>query len=150
MSSLILGESLLTREDFQLLSGRHQKDAQSLLEKNGPEGAVYFAGYAVECALKACIAKHMREGHFPPRRKFVEDCYVHDIAKLFQTAELWTLFTDAQKLNPGLNASWQLVKIWNEQKRYDVQTVSQDEAEAFFKAVVDPTDGVLTWIRSHW
>src|SRR5919106_3680906 len=32
-----------------------------------PSGAYYLAGYAVECGLKACIAKQVRRHEFPDR-----------------------------------------------------------------------------------
>jgi len=33
------------------------------------DGAYYLAGYAVECALKACIAKGTQRFEFPDKRK---------------------------------------------------------------------------------
>jgi len=47
-----------------------------------------LAGYAVECALKACIAKLTQQHDFPPERKFIEDCYSHEIDKLLRASGL--------------------------------------------------------------
>ena len=44
------------------------KEAAVLLQNGCPEGAYYLAGYAVECALKACVAKQTREHDFPDRK----------------------------------------------------------------------------------
>jgi len=41
------------------------KDAEVLLQKGRNEAAYYLAGYAVECALKACIAKQTKRHEFP-------------------------------------------------------------------------------------
>jgi HEPN domain-containing protein len=47
----------MTRKDLQKLAAIRLKEAKLLLAANAPDGAYYLAGYAVECALKACIAK---------------------------------------------------------------------------------------------
>jgi len=36
------------------------------------DGAYYLAGYAVECAIKACIAKGTRRYEFPDKRKVLQ------------------------------------------------------------------------------
>ena len=45
------------------------KEAAALLDLGLADGAFYLAGYAVECALKVCIAKSTRRGEFPDRDK---------------------------------------------------------------------------------
>ena len=47
-----------------------------------------MAGYAVECALKACIAKRTQAHDFPPKPQFVRDLYQHDIESLANLAGL--------------------------------------------------------------
>lgn len=48
----------LTRKDFQTLAEDRLADAQTLLKtQSNWSGAYYISGYAVECALKACICK---------------------------------------------------------------------------------------------
>src|SRR6267154_1899434 len=56
-------------------------DAQVLLAGQRWSGAYYVAGYAVECGLKACIARLTAEHDFPPKVKFVQDCYTHELLK---------------------------------------------------------------------
>ena len=48
---------LVDRKDLQELSKVRLKEATALLKLGLFDGAYYLAGYAVECALKACIAK---------------------------------------------------------------------------------------------
>jgi HEPN domain-containing protein len=50
----------MTRRDFQALSATRLREARALLKTGNPEGAYYLAGYAIECALKACVAKKTR------------------------------------------------------------------------------------------
>lgn len=57
-----------------------------LLDRRRYDGAYYLAGYVVECALKACIAKGTRRFDFPPRA--VQDIYTHDLARLLRQAGL--------------------------------------------------------------
>lgn len=45
----------MNREDFQRVSEIRLRESRALLAAGFPEGAYYLAGYAVECALKACI-----------------------------------------------------------------------------------------------
>ncbi len=42
-------------------------DAAALLQAGRYAGAYYIAGYVIECALKACIARNTRQGEFPPK-----------------------------------------------------------------------------------
>ena len=54
------------RSDFQKLAEDRIADAGALFEAHRYDAAYYLAGYAVECALKACIAKRF------PRRQAQE------------------------------------------------------------------------------
>ncbi len=77
----------LNRELLQRLSEQHLGDAQALLELKRWPGAYYLAGYSVECALKACIAKLTKVHDFPDR-DFARDIYTHRLAVLVGLAEL--------------------------------------------------------------
>jgi HEPN domain-containing protein len=77
----------MNRIDFQEIAELRLQESRALLVAGLPEGAYYLAGYAVECALKSCIAKKTREHDFP-EKKLVNDSHTHDIGKLLQLAEL--------------------------------------------------------------
>ena len=55
----------MNRNDFQKISRLRVKEAKALLDNGYPAGAYYLMGYAVECALKACIAKQTKRYDFP-------------------------------------------------------------------------------------
>jgi hypothetical protein len=55
----------VTRADFQRLANDRIADARALLAAKRWSAAYYLAGYAVEAALKACIAKLMKAEEFP-------------------------------------------------------------------------------------
>jgi HEPN domain-containing protein len=50
----------MNRTDLQNLAEERLGDAEVLLASNRYSGAYYIVGYAVECGLKACIAKLTR------------------------------------------------------------------------------------------
>lgn len=50
---------------LQDLADRYAADAWTLPSNGRHETAYYVCGYAVECALKACVAKKVREHAFP-------------------------------------------------------------------------------------
>ena len=88
----------MNRADFQRLAELRLKEANALLAAELPDGAYYLAGYAVECALKACIAKRTHEYDFP-EKKLVNDSHTHDIKILLRLAGL----SDQLKIDIGRN-----------------------------------------------
>lgn len=55
----------MVRRDFQDLATVRIREAESLLAAGLFDGAYYLAGLAVECALKACIAKATQQYDSP-------------------------------------------------------------------------------------
>jgi HEPN domain-containing protein len=101
----------MNRADFQRLSRLRIAEAKNLLDGGHYAGAYYLAGYAVECALKACVAKLTRRYDFPPDGKFVtNNIYTHDLEKLLRAANLWSLFQSDMMAEPTLARYWGLVK----------------------------------------
>jgi HEPN domain-containing protein len=137
----------MNRNDFQRLAELKHKEAKTLLAAGFPEGAYYLAGYAIECALKACIAKKTLQHDFPDK-KLVEKSYTHDIEKLLEATGLAGLLKSALVGNEGLKQDWETVREWSEQSRYEVSTFQ--EAAALLKAIEDQAGGLLPWIQLHW
>ena len=75
----------MDRNDFQVLARIRLKEARALLSAGLFDGAYYLAGYAAECALKACIAKATRRYEFPDRAR-VSACHTHDVVELVKQA----------------------------------------------------------------
>jgi HEPN domain-containing protein len=133
----------VNRADLQKLAEERLEEAEVLLRAKKYSGAYYLAGYAVECALKACLAKRTRRHDFP-EKPFADKCYTHDVEKLAVLAQLKT----AIEADPLLKANWIVVKDWNEQARYERKT--RAKAQELYDAITDPSHGVLPWIKSHW
>ena len=77
----------MNRTELQRLANERISDAKVLLAARHWSGAYYVAGYAVECALKACIAKLMKSEEFPDKR-FAEKCWTHKLTQLLELGGL--------------------------------------------------------------
>jgi hypothetical protein len=139
-------EAPVTRRRFQKLAELRAQEAAVLLQNRKLQGAYYLSGYAVECALKACIAKETKRHEFPPRQDYVRDVYTHDLNKLLRLARLDKQLENDMKLNPALGINWGVVKDWAEQRRYVTAGLKGND---MYKALLGP-GGVLTWIKQHW
>ncbi len=112
------------------------------------EGAYYLAGYAIECALKACVAKQIQEFDFPDKR-LAERSYTHDLVQLLHISGVEATFADAIRADKALGWSWGTLKEWSEANRYRLD-VTQKSAEDMLAAVGNETSGVLSWLKRHW
>jgi HEPN domain-containing protein len=136
----------MKRIDFQQLAELRFKEAKALLAEGFPEGAYYLAGYAVECALKACIAKRTQEHDFPEKESI--QFYSHDLEKLLGFAKLKNEFDLALRAGPAMDANWIIVKDWSETSRYERKTIA--DATGLLKAIEDQTGGLLPWVQKRW
>ena len=138
----------MNRDDLRDLALQRLEDTRVLLEKDRYAAAYYLSGYAVECGLKACIAKHTRQFDFPPEPSAINKIYVHDLSVLVKSAGLeQDLKADSEK-HKEFDKNWTLVKDWSEKSRY--QTRTKVEAYGLFGAISDSKHGVLQWISRHW
>jgi hypothetical protein len=132
----------LNRQDFMTLSDLRFREAECLVAAGMLDGAYYLMGYALECALKAAIAKMTKEHDFPPDRKYSERVYVHDLEKLLSAAEL---DQDLQNEGERMTRLWGVARDWSEHSRYEVgRTASQ--MQDFHAAA----SAVLAWVRVRW
>lgn len=111
-------------------------------------GAYYLAGYSVECALKACIAKQTNRYDFPNKRVATE-AWTHDLQKLVQLAGVWPDLERDMKASQALQLNWTIVKDWSEAVRYDT-TITKAQARDLYSACTTRRTGVLPWIRERW
>ena len=138
----------MNRYDLQKLSKVRVREAGILLNNKCYEGAYYLLGYAVECALKACIAKQTKAFDFPDR-KLINDIYTHDLEKLLNASGLKADHQNECRTNPNFQLNWLVVKDWSEQARY-MDQVTRQKAKDFRSAVVGRKNGVLQWLQKRW
>ncbi len=119
-----------------------------LLDTNLYEGSYYLAGYSVECALKACIARQIRAHDFPDR-KLVKDVFTHNLQTLIKLAGLEPALRATEQSNSGFGDNWQVVKDWSEEARYETN-VEEQVAKDLYLAITHRRNGVLTWLKKYW
>jgi HEPN domain-containing protein len=138
----------MNRTDLQLLAEDRLADAEILLA-NGRFGAAYYlAGYAVECALKACIAKLTKAEDFPIKNS-TSTVYIHDLRKLAAVAKVDVAIAQLTNADPAFQQNWEIVTEWSEESRYD-RAVDQGLAELMMNAVANARSGVLRCIKRYW
>jgi HEPN domain-containing protein len=98
------------RKDLQALSRVRLREAKALLDAGLCDGAYYLAGYAVECALKACIAKATKRHEFPDKAR-VLGSYTHDLPELLRRADLERARIERERLDSEFGRNWSIVKI---------------------------------------
>jgi HEPN domain-containing protein len=135
----------MNRTDLQRLSNTRIREAKTLFEAGEYSGAYYLAGYAVECALKACFARSVRRYDFPD--KSTKDIFIHKLSKLLGFAQLEKELQKAKQADPRLEAAWNVVTDWTEESRYAVWT--RADAERLLSAI-KARGGVLPWIKRRW
>jgi HEPN domain-containing protein len=137
----------MNRSDFQILAEIRLREAKALLADKKFDGAYYLCGYAVECALKSCIAKLTKKHDFPDKT-LVINSYVHDLVKLIEVCGLESSLTKEINSDPEFGNYWSIVKDWKESSRYERNR--QKKACAPYQAITDEKKGVLKWIKQHW
>jgi HEPN domain-containing protein len=137
----------MNRNDLRSLARVRLKEARVLLKGKLFDGAYYLAGYAIECALKACVASKTKRHDYPDKQT-VADSYTHDLKTLLRVAGLNAELEQATVADKALQAHWQVVLGWKEVSRY--QRTSGAMATALVRAVADTQHGVLRWLRQHW
>jgi HEPN domain-containing protein len=136
----------VNRNDFRKLAVIRLEDARILLRHGRFEGCFYLSGYAVECGLKACIAKLTKRHDFPDIS--LKEAYTHDLTKLLKIAGLEEPRNREFELDRGFEFNWHVVKEWKAESRY--ANPDRQQTESLFNAVADSKHGVLRWLKQQW
>ena len=134
-------------KEFQELSTTRLKEAQALLDLDLWDGAYYLAGYSVECALKACIAKTAKRFEFPDKKR-VDASHSHNLRELIKIAGLENARIEIESIDEGFRINWETVQSWSEQSRYRRHTPKS--AQELVTGIGDKRHGVMRWIKLHW
>lgn len=138
----------MNRATFQRISEIRTREASALLTVGHYLGAYYLVGYAVECALKACMAKQVRRYDFPDR-KLANEAFTHDLEKLMKLSGLAPELEKEMETNKPLELNWAVVKDWSESSRYEIG-ITEAQARDLYSACTARINGVLNRIRRKW
>jgi len=138
----------MNRDDLQRISKLRVEEARALRGKGFYSGAYYLLGYAVECALKACIAKQIVKYDFPDK-KMINQSYTHDLEQLLSVANLKLKLGAEMNINADLKLNWSIVTGWKEHSRYE-HHISKATMKDFYYAVTSSKNGVLKWLKKYW
>lgn len=138
----------MNRSDLQIISRLRVKEAKKLLDAGYSSGAYYLLGYAVECAIKSCIAKNVKKHDFPDK-DLTNRAFKHTLNELLQTAGLWQKLLSDIKSDQNLNNNWAVVKDWKVESRYST-SVSKIKASDFYSACTARNNGILKWLKNYW
>lgn len=92
----------MNRTYFQRIAKMRVNEAKALLDGGHYPGAYYLLGYAVECALKACVAKQVKRYDFPDK-KVANEAFTHDLEKLVKVAGIGPDFENDRKTDTILD-----------------------------------------------
>ena len=139
--------SMLTKSDLEKLAQIRLDDAVLLFQAGRSSSAYYLVGYAVELALKVCIAELILPNAIPDKELIIAT-YKHNLDSLLGTAGLRPQFDQDRKTDTQFGAYWAIANNWNEESRYAIwDPVS---AATLLEAVNEPKHGVFQWVRKHW
>ncbi len=134
------------RDEFREVARRRLGDARALLKAKRFDAAYYLSGIAIECALKACLAKKTKRYTFPPPHETVRNSYyIHELTKLLKAAGL---AEELDRAGPAVNANWAVIRDWRVETRYDLK--DRREAESMYKAITARNGGILRWVQTYW
>lgn len=122
-------------------------EAKALRDSSCFAGAYYLCGYAIECALKACVSKQVRENDFPDK-ELANKAHTHNLERLLSISGLEPDYVRDIKNNEQLKVNWAIIKDWNEASRYRVD-IDKEEAHDLIDACIGD-HGILDWIKAKW
>lgn len=137
----------MNKTELEIIAAIRIKEAEILLTADCYQGAYYLAGYALECTLKACIAKQVKEFDFP-NKQLANDCYTHNLTNLLTTAGLKQELAVQERQDQEFKLNWAVVNKWSEESRYEYSTEKQ-KAHDFFNAITDNKSGILPWLKNY-
>jgi HEPN domain-containing protein len=119
---------------FEQVARRVLANARFLLRHQRWHSAIYLAGYAVECRLKAAICRVKGLATLPPEYQ------THDLRALLRATGWQEEVTRDRAL---LQAFEEVVKFWQVEIRYAAKPYGRSEAMSFFAAL----GRLMTWLE---
>jgi len=126
---------------FYRCAAERYEDAEILLRAGRTTGAVYMAGYGIECTLKALILSAVPPGNIAAVLESFRGNLAHDYNWLRARYRI----SGGTILPRDINHHFTLVNYWSTDLRYVPRTLREGEAEAFLKAA----EAIIQWARGR-
>lgn len=137
----------MNKTDLEALVQIRIREAHTLLDAGQYQGAYYLAGYAVECALKSCIAKTVQQFDFP-NKQLANASHTHNLSALLKVAGLEQYLSEKEQQDEDFRVNWAIVKDWSEASRYE-RDITESRAREVFTAITDENSGILPWLTNY-
>lgn len=120
-------------------SRRRREDAETLHNARRWAGAVYMAGYAIECSLKALICYNENKNSFRETRMFQRGGYgntLHSLTLLLKESSALRRKIMLDRSNKYKNAWITITDLWQKDElRYWDRLGNEDDCQRFIDAV---------------
>lgn len=106
---------MIGTDELITIARERLNDAETLLNANRFEGAVYLCGYSIEIALKHKICKTLNWAGFPSSNREFDNyrsLKTHDLDVLLSFTGIETI------LKVTYIVEWSAIRIWNPEARY--------------------------------
>jgi hypothetical protein len=113
-----------------------REDAAVLLKKERYAGAIYLAGYCVECLLKWAVTERAESLYLPAELE------IHDLDRLLLAAGLAPALMKEGELRAVF---WALAESWGPELRYFAKAPERNEAKSLYENILK----VYSWIAEQ-
>jgi len=138
----------MNKSDLEALVDIRVSEAEVLLEYENYQGAYYLAGYAIECAIKACIAKQVQQYDFP-NKELAQKSHQHKLTDLLGVAGLKQKLREKEQADSDFELNWAVAKDWTVDSRYEC-SIESTKANDLYQAATDEKSGILAWLKTFW
>ncbi len=118
------------------------EEAEVLLKADYATGAVYLAGYGIECILKSLVLMAVPAAARPDMLKSFRGSKAHE----YEWLRSLYLTNGGARFPREINQLFTLVNDWSTDLRYTPRSVRADEAEAFLVSAV----AIIRWADGRW
>ncbi len=122
---------------FYRCAFQRQEDAQILLRADHTTGAVYLAGYGIECILKALLLSALTAATRAVMLATFRGARAHD----YEWLRTQYLQNGGSRFPREITEAFTLVNAWSTDMRYLPRTLKADEAEGFLSAA----ENIIRW-----
>ena len=126
---------------FFRCAAQRREEAGVLFEAGFNTGAVYLAGYSVECMLKALILAITPAAQAEGVQVLFRGGKAHDYNQL----KAWYRERGGPPPPSRINPSLTVVEDWSTSLRYSTESLKEDEAREFLDAV----DAIMEWAHGR-